>query len=149
MSQPHTQKLCVVIADDNQDAATTWAMLFEGLGYQAHTAFDGATAVALIKDVRPDVALVDIELPEINGYGVAQAVRDSTWGKQVCLIALSGWSTPEAHSRADLAGFHAFFVKPAGLEDVEQVLARRGIGLLPGLETRSSETPRDLSVQRH
>ena len=94
--------LKVIVIDDNQDAAETCALLLELSGHRVKAAFTGAQALALAPAFLPDALLVDIGLPDISGYELARSIRSAPWGRNVILIALTGWGrrrTGGAHSR--------------------------------------------------
>ena len=102
----------ILVADDNQDAANTLAMLLRHAGHEVCTAHNGQAALALASTFRPDVALLDIGMPDTSGYEVARALRRSSWGKRVSLVALTGWGQDEDKRRARDAGFDHHLTKP-------------------------------------
>ncbi len=102
----------ILIVDDNEDSAMTLTMLFEMTGDQTQTAYDGLQAVEIAAAFRPDIALLDIGLPELNGYEVAQHIRQQPWGESMILIALTGWGQIEDREKSSAAGFNAHMVKP-------------------------------------
>jgi PAS domain S-box-containing protein len=109
----------ILIADDNQDAAASLAMLFEFAGHKVRTANDGAAALAIAEEFEPHVAFIDIGMPVLNGYEVAELLRREPWGKSIRLVALTGWGQPDSKERASLAGFDRHVTKPidpAGLD---------------------------------
>jgi signal transduction histidine kinase len=108
----------IVIADDNQVAVKSAAMLLQLLGCQVHTAEDGMAAVSLAKRFRPDAMLLDIGMPKLNGYDACRAIRELPGGDQMVLIAISGWGEDGARRRTQEAGFDAHMVKPVNYEDV-------------------------------
>jgi CheY-like chemotaxis protein/two-component sensor histidine kinase len=110
----------VLIADDNADALSTMAMLLEMEGHEVHTAGDGEQAVAQAEAVRPDIAILDIGMPRLNGHEVAARIRSAEWGKRVLLIALTGWGQAHDQERARAAGFDHHCTKPV---DLAQLLA--------------------------
>jgi CheY-like chemotaxis protein len=103
----------IVIADDDPAVCTSLAMVFEPRGYTVHTCSDGLAAVALCKDVRPGVALIDIDMPGIDGYEVARRVRADVDLADTRLVAVTGRSDSQASALAWDAGFHDFLSKPA------------------------------------
>jgi CheY-like chemotaxis protein len=114
--------LRIVIADDNQDAALTLSMLLDRLGFEvAATAYDGATALSCIRDELPEVAILDIALPEMDGCEVARAVREEIQPPPR-LIAVTGLGGTSDREDALEAGFDAYFVKPVQRTDLESVL---------------------------
>jgi len=88
-----------------------------------HVVFDGEAAVSAAKEVAPDVALLDIGMPQANGYEVARRIRDHAWGKQIYLVALTGWGQDGDRRRAAEAGFDAHLVKPVPPEALDRLLA--------------------------
>ena len=110
--KPAVRKHHVLIVDDNRDAASSLAMLLELDGHRTVVAHDGPTAVEAAEQHRPDVVLLDIGLPGLNGYEVAKRIRRQPWGAAVTLIALTGWGQAEDRRRSQEAGFDAHLVKP-------------------------------------
>jgi PAS domain S-box-containing protein len=112
----------ILIADDNQDAAESLAMLLRLAGHEVRVATSGRAALALANAFRPDAALLDIGMPEMNGYEVAAALRAAPWGEAMTLIALTGWGQDEDKRQAQAAGFDHHLTKPAGYEQLEVLL---------------------------
>jgi signal transduction histidine kinase/ActR/RegA family two-component response regulator len=110
----------VLIADDNADALATMAMLLEMEGHEVHTASDGERALAEAEKLRPDVAILDIGMPRLDGHDVARRIRATEWGRNVLLIALTGWGQAHDQQRARAAGFDHHCTKPV---DVGELLA--------------------------
>jgi PAS domain S-box-containing protein len=102
----------VLVVDDNVDSASSLAMLLQLEGHETYTAHDGVEALAAIDQHRPDVALLDIGLPKMSGHDVARQIRERPWGKQVALIAVTGWGQDEDRRKSREAGFDAHLVKP-------------------------------------
>ncbi len=125
--------LCIVVADDNRDSAETCAMLLQLHEHKVHTAHTGRGALALAERLRADVALLDIGMPEMNGYEVAQRIRASAWGRGMFLIAITGWGQADDKERALAAGFDHHLTKPIDPAQLEQLLrdatARRKLHL--------------------
>jgi signal transduction histidine kinase/ActR/RegA family two-component response regulator len=116
----------ILVADDNHDAADSLALLLEAHGHIVRTAHGGHSAVALAKDFQPDIALLDIGMPDMNGYEVAQQLRETQWGKTIRLIALTGWGQDEDKRRASAAGFDHHLTKPVELQELEALLLGMG-----------------------
>jgi signal transduction histidine kinase/ActR/RegA family two-component response regulator len=112
----------VLIIDDNLDAATTLAMVLRTYGHVVTTAESGAKGLALGEQQQPDAVILDIGMPEMNGYEVAQRIRRSPWGRSVLLLALTGWGQKEDIERAHAAGFDSHMTKPADPEHIEALL---------------------------
>lgn len=102
----------ILVVDDNRDSAESLAMLLRLVGNEVQTAHDGVVAVELAQQLRPDVILLDIGLPRLNGYEVCRKIRDQTWGKSVIMIALTGWGQDEDRKKSKDAGFNGHLVKP-------------------------------------
>jgi PAS domain S-box-containing protein len=102
----------ILVVDDNRDATETLTLLLQLTGHQTFSAYDGASALAAAETFRPDLVMLDIGLPEMNGYEVARRVRAQPWGKDILLIALTGWGQEEDRRRSREAGFDAHIVKP-------------------------------------
>lgn len=113
----------ILVADDNKDAATSMSMLLRMLGYETRTAFDGHEAVEAAADFRPDVALLDIGMPKMNGYDVARRLREQAWARDLVLIAVTGWGQAEDKQRTLEAGFGHHLVKPVDPADLAELLA--------------------------
>lgn len=122
--------LRVLVVEDNRDAAETLGELLEIEGHEVRLAFDGAEAVRIAHELRPDAVISDIGLPgELDGYSVARALRADPEMQGVRLIALSGYANTEARRRSREAGFDAHLAKPADIQTIERMLsgvARRG-----------------------
>jgi CheY-like chemotaxis protein len=121
----------VLVVEDNEDARAALAALLEIDGYVVHAAPEGASGVELVREHRPDVALVDIGLPGIDGYEVARRIR-ALGPPQPFLIALTGYGRPEDRERAIEAGFDTHLVKPVDPNDLAALLSRG----TPGRESR-------------
>jgi signal transduction histidine kinase/ActR/RegA family two-component response regulator len=132
--------LRVLIAEDNLDAAEMLDVAVSRLGHVTRLAHDGATAVALARQFAPDVILLDIGLPVMNGYAVARTLRDLPEFSHVYIAAVTGWGQEEDRRKAREAGFDSHFTKPLSptvLEDVLGTIAQR---MVSGRD--ESSTPR-------
>jgi CheY-like chemotaxis protein len=118
--------LRILIVDDNRDAADSLAMLLRTTGNDIRTAYDGLEAVQVASEFRPEVVLLDIGLPKIDGHEVAQRIRQETWGRQMCLIAVTGWSDETDRARSRAAGFDHHLVKPLDTGHLAQLLGSVG-----------------------
>jgi CheY-like chemotaxis protein/anti-sigma regulatory factor (Ser/Thr protein kinase) len=119
---PAPTRLRVLVVDDHDDSRTMLGLLLQQNGHEAIEAVDGIDAVQLALTRRPDVAVVDIGLPGINGYEVARRLRALPNGKQTALIALTGYGQEEDKERAFKAGFDLHLVKPLDAERMAQAL---------------------------
>lgn len=104
--------LRILVADDNIDSATSWSALIEQNGHEVVTAHDGRAALELAEKFRPEVMLLDIGMPHMDGYEVAQRVRSRDWGRDAVLIAVTGWGQAKDRAMAAAAGFDEHFTKP-------------------------------------
>jgi CheY-like chemotaxis protein len=115
--------LRILLADDTRDAAETCSILLELSGHQVLTAFTARGALELAEKFRPHALLLDIGLPDMDGYQLAERIRAAVWGKSAVLIALSGWGRDDDRMRAFAAGFDHHLTKPitgAALETLLQ-----------------------------
>jgi CheY-like chemotaxis protein len=92
-------------------------------GHEVHTAHDGHAALAAAREHRPDIAILDIGMPDLSGYEVARAIRREAWGGEVYLLAVTGWGQSEDRERARLAGFNEHLTKPVDPERLEKLIA--------------------------
>lgn len=118
------RSLRVLIADDNEDAADMLAQLVRMRGYQVAVAHDGLEAVSSAASFMPDVALLDIGMPELDGHQVAAELRKER-GADVTLVAITGWGDGEAKQRSSTAGFDHHLTKPIDLDGLISWLAER------------------------
>jgi PAS domain S-box-containing protein len=114
--------LKILVVDDNQDAADTCATLLEMSGHHVQTAYTGRNALELAETFRPHAILLDIGLPDFDGYQLAKRIRSAPWGGPIVLIALTGWGQEEDRRRAFEAGFDYHLTKPIAPETVESLL---------------------------
>ena len=119
----------VMIADDNRDAAESLALLLRLDGYEVRTALDGEEALSVAQMFRPDIALLDIGMPRLDGYTVARRLRQESWGEHLTLVALTGWGAEDDRNRTYSAGFDAHLTKPVDLEQLAAALREHGRGL--------------------
>jgi len=113
----------ILLADDNADAVETLGSVLRLLGHEVFSAADGRSALETAARCRPDVALLDIGMPLLDGYEVARQIRAQPWGRRVVLFALTGWGQEADRRRSEEAGFDSHFVKPINLESFAEVLA--------------------------
>jgi len=124
----------VLVVDDNLDAAEGLAMLLQLKGHQVATAYDGEGAIDAAREFDPQVVLLDIGLPRLDGYTVARRIRDAG-GPGLLLIALTGYGQKEDRVRAAAAGFDYHFVKPADPREIQAAIERgRNTAGEPALE---------------
>lgn len=118
----HTCRILVV--DDNQDGADLMAVLLRLQGHAVEVAHDGVSALKCAAAFDPDVVLLDIGLPGLNGYEVAKQLRDTSMQHPQCLIAMTGYGTDEDRRRTEEAGFDHHIVKPVEPAELNAVLAQ-------------------------
>ncbi len=121
--RPPTRCLRMLVVDDNLDTVLSFSMLLMALGHEVRTAHDGLAAVEAALEYQPDVVLLDIGLPGLNGYEVAKRIRQVPALRNVMLIALTGYGQDADRQMALQAGFNHHLVKPARLEQIQQILA--------------------------
>ena len=121
--QPIARPLRVLVVDDNVDTVLSFSMLLKSSGHEVRTAHDGPTAVQVALDYQPDAVLLDIGLPGLNGYQVAQRIRQEPNLKNTVLVALTGYGQEADRQTALEAGFNHHLVKPARLEQLQKILA--------------------------
>jgi CheY-like chemotaxis protein len=114
----------VLVADDNRDAAETLALLLDMEGYETAVAYGGLQALDSIRRNRPDAAILDIGMPDLNGYEVARRIREEEWGRNLFLLAITGWGHPDDVARAKAAGFNEHLTKPVDADNVVRLLAK-------------------------
>jgi CheY-like chemotaxis protein len=119
---PQKSSLRILIVDDNQDSAQSLAMLLRLLGNDTRTAYDGEQGVELVDVFRPDVVLLDIGLPKLNGYEACQRIRRKPGGESLVLIAVTGWGQEEDRRRAFDAGFDHHLTKPVVPQELMKLL---------------------------
>ncbi|QDV75710.1 PAS domain S-box protein [Botrimarina mediterranea] len=120
--QASTKKRRVLIVDDNKAAADMLGLVVKMLGCDIRTAYDGQEAVEVAAEYLPEVIVMDIGMPKMNGYEAASHIRRTPWGKDILLVALTGWGQEEDRLRTREAGFDHHLVKPADPDALQQVL---------------------------
>lgn len=119
---PQTQRR-ILVADDNNDALESLATLLQLSGHEVYTAPNGAVALESAEQHRPEVALLDIGMPKLDGYEVARRIRAQPWGAHITLVALTGWGQDSDRRRSQEAGFDSHLVKPLDLDKLTDLLA--------------------------
>jgi PAS domain S-box-containing protein len=117
----------ILVVDDLRDSAESMAMILGKMGHETCTAYDGLDAIQAAAAFQPDVVLLDVGLPKMNGYDVARHIREQPWGGDVGLVALTGWGQEEDKRRSFEAGFDHHLTKPVEAAALEKLLA----GLAP------------------
>jgi CheY-like chemotaxis protein len=123
LTQPTAHRFKILVVDDNHDSALSMAMMLSIMGHDTRTAHDGESAVATAESFLPDVILLDIGLPKLNGYEVAQRIRENAWGTSMYLIAVTGWGQDEDRQRSSEVGLNQHMVKPVEPAALEKLLA--------------------------
>jgi PAS domain S-box-containing protein len=118
----------ILVVDDNPDAVRSTAMLLALRGHEVRTATSGTVALEVARQFRPEVALLDVGMPGMDGYEVARRLRREPTLRQVLLVALTGWSKDEDRQRSREAGFDHHLVKPVDLEQLHTLLTEPGKG---------------------
>jgi two-component system, chemotaxis family, CheB/CheR fusion protein len=114
--------LRVLIVDDKHDVAHMLSRLIELAGHEVRTAADGQQAVEVAEQFRPDVILMDLGMPRMDGFEAARRIREQEWGRTIRLVALSGWGKEDDKRKSRQAGFDAHLVKPPDMADLQRVL---------------------------
>lgn len=138
--------LRILIVDDSRDTADSLRMLLSLGGHEVRTSHDGVQAVTEAEEFRPDLVLLDIGLPLMDGYEVAREIRSRPWGPKTVLVALTGWSRDEDRIRTRQAGFDYHLTKPADPKELEALVGRLTgraptTGGLEAGEARGAEAP--------
>jgi signal transduction histidine kinase/CheY-like chemotaxis protein len=115
----------ILIIEDNMDAGDALAQMLELSGHRTRVARDGQSGIALAREIKPDVVLCDIGLPDMDGYEVARQLRADEGLSALRVVALTGYAQSEDRQRVRQAGFHAHLAKPATLDDLNELLARQ------------------------
>jgi signal transduction histidine kinase/CheY-like chemotaxis protein len=113
----------VLVVDDNRDAADSLGVLLDSFGYQVEVTHDGPAALRAAELFRPELVLLDIGMPEMDGYEVARRLRSGPRGDALVLVALTGWGQEEDRQRTQAAGFDHHLVKPTDLDALQRLLA--------------------------
>jgi len=122
----------ILVADDNSDALESLATLLELSGHEVFSAANGALALESAERHLPEVALLDIGMPKLDGYEVARRIRAQPWGRRITLVALTGWGQESDRRRSGEAGFDSHLVKPLDLDKLTALLERLPVSIAPG-----------------
>jgi PAS domain S-box-containing protein len=156
----HTDQLApgcrrILVADDFPESAATLARLLQQDGNEVRTAQDGIEAFEVAERFRPEIALLDIAMPKLDGYEAARKIREQPWGKDLVLIALTGWGQQQDRQRTQAAGFDAHLTKPVNYDAIMEILSKLSSGakrasqaeLVRPNTTEESFTPRITAVK--
>ena len=119
----------VLVIEDNRDAREMFRMMLELAGHEVLEAEEGLGGLELLKAARPDVAVIDVGLPGLNGYEIARRFREEPDADGVMLVALTGYGTPEAVERSLQAGFDHHLIKPVNAEALQEIMRGDGVGV--------------------
>jgi len=120
----HDRARRILVADDNTDAATAMAEVLGAVGHDVRTARDGLQALEIAERFRPDLILLDIGMPRLDGYETCKRIRRSPWGRNVAIYAVTGWGQASDRKRTREAGFNAHLVKPVSISTIQELIAR-------------------------
>lgn len=112
----------VLVIDDDHDVADSLALLLETLEAVAHVAYDGASGLVAMDELKPDIVFVDISMPGIDGYETARRIRQSGRAHRYILVAMTGWGRNEDRLRAHQAGFDLHLTKPPPIDAIEELV---------------------------
>jgi CheY-like chemotaxis protein len=114
----------VLVVDDNVDAAESLQLWLEMAGHEVQIAADGPRALVAAESLRPEVVLLDLGMPGMNGFEVARRIRAAPWGRKMVLVALTGWGQEEDRRQTREAGFDHHLTKPVPPDEIEELIRR-------------------------
>ena len=149
MPNNNPNRLRVLVADDDRDTADSSAVLLRSTGHEVRCAYSGAEALIAAASFHPQVAFLDIAMPAMNGYEVARRIRAAAWGREMVLVAVTGWGRPADKQLASDSGFDHHLVKPFDFESLKALLAQcsGNAGNAGGAGTALSASPGSPSQQ--
>ena len=112
----------VLLVDDNTDSSEPLSLLLRAKGYETRVSTDGEEAIETADQFLPDVVVLDLGLPRMDGYELARRLRARTYGSGLVLVALTGWAGKDVRSKAAEAGFDYHLVKPVNWEELERIV---------------------------
>ena len=116
----------IVIVDDNRDAADNLCTWLHMEGHQCAVAYDGVVALYLAASLRPDVVVLDLGMPVMDGYELTRRIRSESWGRLVHVVALTGLGQPADRTRGEQVGIDDYLLKPAEAAELLAAIARAG-----------------------
>jgi PAS domain S-box-containing protein len=123
--QDNSQNSCrILVADDNVDAVSSLATMLRMMGHETRSARDGLEAFERAREFHPQIIFLDIGMPKLNGYDACRRIREQSWGRDIFIVALTGWGQVEDKLRSQEAGFNFHLVKPVEPEALQKVFAR-------------------------
>jgi CheY-like chemotaxis protein len=111
-----------VVVDDNRDAAASLRMLLELMGHDVRVAHGGDEGIRVAADFRPHAILLDLGMPDVDGYEACRRIRATAWGRDIRMIAVTGWGQDEDRRKSTAAGFEAHLVKPVRPDALARLL---------------------------
>lgn len=141
---PGLDRRRILVADDNRDALESLAQLLSLSGHEVYQAADGVEALKEARRSRPDLLLLDIGMPGMDGYEVARRIRLEDWGREPVLVALTGWGQEEDRRRSREAGFDSHWVKPLDLSNLSRLLE-----MLPAVSATGGPVPVAFQAHSH
>jgi CheY-like chemotaxis protein len=114
----------ILVVDDNRDGADSLAMMLRLMGNEVQTANDGVAALETAGQFRPEVILMDVGMPRLDGLEATRRIRAQAWGKGIIILALTGWGQEGDRERSREAGCDGHLVKPVNLPDLEKLLSK-------------------------
>jgi CheY-like chemotaxis protein len=112
----------VLVVDDNHDAALSLAMLVEMLGHEMRVAYDGVEALQVAGEFHPELVLLDIGMPRMDGYETCRRLREQPWGSRIRVVAVTGWGQEHDRRTSQEAGFDQHLVKPVAPTVIADIL---------------------------
>jgi CheY-like chemotaxis protein len=113
----------ILIVDDGPRTRQMYSMLLRQLGHEVESAADGWSGIEMVQSFRPDAVLLDVGMPGLNGFATCKEIRAQPSGKDIVLIAVTGWAQYEVQQEADEAGFDGILVKPVGVQKILEVIS--------------------------
>jgi CheY-like chemotaxis protein len=110
-----------LVVDDHEDAARSLEMMLQSFGYDTEVAFDGIDGLRKATTFQPDLMLLDISMPKLDGYDTCGVIRAQPWAAKVRLVAVTGWDPQQLKERSEAAGFDAYLLKPVEFSALEKV----------------------------
>jgi CheY-like chemotaxis protein len=121
--------------DDNRDSANSMATMLKLMGNEVRTAHDGIEAVGTAEEFRPKAILMDLGMPKLNGYEATQRIREHPWGREMMIIAMTGWGQETDRTQSHEAGCDGHLVKPVNLSHLESLLTELEEAGLPNSQS--------------
>jgi len=112
----------VLLIDDNAESSEPLSLLLKAKGHETRVCTDGEEAIALAGEFLPDCVVLDLSLPRMDGYEVARRLREQPYGRDLVLVALTGWTGRAVRAKAAAAGFDYHLVKPVNFEELERIV---------------------------